>query len=140
MCPRLKPCFYSEKQYIYMENESVSYIFFVIQGKIVHVLPRFFATPYISINEGNQFGVIDIVASIELGNINLDDWFSKKSQLKRMFSAQSMTVCETLNLDLHNLYHMQQEFNEDFMELYEYTKTRLKRCLETKLQAIEKCT
>lgn len=114
MCPKLKPHFYTEKQYVYLENETIKHIFFLINGKVTLVLPRFYGTPYVSINEGSQFGIIDIVASIELTNIEKDDWFQKKAQLKRMFTAQSLVNSETLNLDLNSFYLMQQEFNEDF--------------------------
>lgn len=53
MCPLLKPEFYTENQYIFMENEAVSDIFFMVKGNAQFVLPRYKNTPYINVKVGD---------------------------------------------------------------------------------------
>lgn len=63
MSPLLKPSYYSDNQYIFLENEGVNEIFFLVSGKASFVLPRFNNLKYININVGSHFGMIDIVGS-----------------------------------------------------------------------------
>jgi hypothetical protein len=56
-----------------------------------------------------------------------------------MFSIQSQEDSETLTLNMENLFHMQEEFNDCYNDLFDYSSIRLKHCLKTKLEAMDKC-
>jgi hypothetical protein len=71
MCGLLKPQVFEEKQTIFMENDKIDGIFFLIKGLAAFVLPRYKNVPYINITVGNHFGVIDIVGSLETLSIPL---------------------------------------------------------------------
>ena len=63
MCEILKPMLFTEGQYYYQENENVNEIYFLINGEAAFVLPRYNNTPFITIQSGQYFGVMDIVGS-----------------------------------------------------------------------------
>lgn len=64
MCPLLKPVIFEDRQYIFIENEKVDGIFFMISGQASFVLPRFKNLQYINITMGHLFGLIDIIGSL----------------------------------------------------------------------------
>lgn len=68
--PRLRPQMFMEKEYIYMENDLIEEIYFIVQGQVAFVLPRYKAAKYVTINEGNFFGFLDIVGYCEMMQIN----------------------------------------------------------------------
>lgn len=61
-----------------MDNEGVTEVFFLVKGKVNFVLPRYRNSSYIAIAEGNIFGIIDIVGSCQILNIEIHDWFKEK--------------------------------------------------------------
>jgi len=71
MSPLLKPTYFSDNEYIFLENESVNEIFFLVVGKASFVLPRFNNCRYVNINVGNHFGLIDIFGSCQTQNIDV---------------------------------------------------------------------
>ena len=55
-------------------------------GDCGFVLPKFNNTKYITINNGNYFGVIDIIGSLlqsENGYAKLNEWVKYKDLIKR---------------------------------------------------------
>ena len=75
MCPLLKPRICEEKQYIYLENEKVDGIFFMIAGEASFVLPRFKNMQYINITIGHMFGMIDIIGCMQQNNLDMSKWY-----------------------------------------------------------------
>lgn len=114
MCPLLRPQIYNENQFFFNENEAISEIFFMIKGLGSFVLPRYKNTPYIVINGGSHFGVIDIVGSCNIQNIDIKEWFVKRVNLMRQFSVQSIVNSEVLCLNVQQLFQMENEFNDCF--------------------------
>jgi hypothetical protein len=103
------------------------------------VLPRYRNTPYIKIKEGNHFGIIDIVGSCQINDVDLSDWYKKKSLLSRQFTIQSRNQCEVLILSLQHLYQMEQEFIDCFDDLFQSSLLRLKNAWLMKLKSMQKC-
>jgi hypothetical protein len=64
MCPLLKPWQFEADSYIFIEGEEVKDICFMINGYAAFVHPSFRNTRYISIENGDNFGVIDIVGTV----------------------------------------------------------------------------
>lgn len=118
MCPLLKPQIYTQNQFFFLDNETVNEAYFLIKGKAAFVLPRYRNVPYIRIIEGNHFGIIDIVGSCQIHNIEITEWYKKKSLLTRQFTVQSKTQCEVLILSIQHLFQMEQEFNDCFDDLF----------------------
>lgn len=81
LCPLLNPRYYGENQYIFLEGDEINDIAFMMSGMASMVLPSFENTKYLEISPGNMFGVIDIIGSIQTKNLDLNDWFPKRSQL-----------------------------------------------------------
>jgi hypothetical protein len=63
LCPLMKPAFYADDEYIYLEGDDIGHIYFLITGISSFVLPSFNNTRYIDLVEGDNFGMIDIVGS-----------------------------------------------------------------------------
>jgi CRP-like cAMP-binding protein len=52
---------YNKDEFIYLEGEHVSFIYFLVKGEAAFVLPRFDNAIYIMIGQGDNFGVIDML-------------------------------------------------------------------------------
>jgi hypothetical protein len=61
ICPLLKPLLLIEGTFIYKEEDRINGIYFLESGKAAYVLPRYHSFPYVHINQGDSFGIIDIV-------------------------------------------------------------------------------
>jgi hypothetical protein len=114
MCPLLKPQIFEEKQFIYVENEKVDDIFFLISGKAAFVLPRYKNLMYINVTIGHMFGLIDIIGYLQTNNIELDNWYVNRQNMFRQFSVQSINYSEVLALSVDNLFRLEQEFSYTF--------------------------
>jgi CRP-like cAMP-binding protein len=94
LCPLLKPQFYADDQYIYLEGDDVKHIYFLIDGVASFVLPSFDNTRYINIEVGDHFGVIDIMGCAKAQDFEMSEWYSKKRMLKRQFSVAAIENVE----------------------------------------------
>lgn len=79
LCPLMKPTIYYDQQYIYLEGDDVSGIYFMVTGNASFVLPSFRNTSYINVLVGDHFGVVDIVSSAERKQFELEKWYEKRS-------------------------------------------------------------
>lgn len=92
ICPRLKPMVQNEDQYIFMDDDEVSCIYFLINGDAGYVLPKHGQLMYIKFKVGCHFGVIDIVSYfVENEHLDPQEWSQYQDGLKRNFSAQCKT-------------------------------------------------
>ena len=58
-----------------MEGDEISSIYFLTNGMASFVLPSYENTSYVNINNGNHFGVMDIIGSIVTNdNIDFKSW------------------------------------------------------------------
>jgi len=87
MCPMLKPEYYGANAFIYQEGDDIKEIHFLITGTSGFVLPSFRCCAYIQIEEGDNFGVMDIIGSTQIENVELADWYAKKQIMKRQFTV-----------------------------------------------------
>jgi len=139
ICPLLKPNEYPKDQYVFFEGDDVTNIFFLSGGKAGFVLPKYKNTTYIEVDEGDTFGIIDIVASVLNANYDLDSWYGHLDVLTRQFTLMSLKKCECMCLSLQDLQRMKHEFREVYSKLMEDSCTRLRRALKLKLKAIRIC-
>ena len=63
MCPLLKPQYYEDREFIISEGDEIKDIHFLVDGDAAFVLPSFKNTKYITIENGDHFGIIDIMGS-----------------------------------------------------------------------------
>jgi hypothetical protein len=83
---------------------------------------------------------MDIIGSLQIGEVDLDNWYDNKHMLKRQFSVQATTETETLFLSINNLYQMQLEFSDSFCNLfYKMAVNRLRKAWMAKLKAMKEC-
>jgi len=61
VCPLLKPLQIIEHTFIQMEQDNIININFMETGQASYVLPRYNNFQYINIDEGDHFGVADVV-------------------------------------------------------------------------------
>ena len=80
ICPLLKPLVTTPKEYVFYEGDEVTRIFFLKNGSCNYVLPKFTNTKYIQVSEGSVFGVIDIIASCFMDDVQQFDDQGKKVQ------------------------------------------------------------
>lgn len=140
LCPLLKPFPFAQNQFIFLEGDDISQIYFLIQGKCSFVLPSFDNTAYIRIGVGDHFGIIDIVGSSAIKNFEIDKFMENKNFLQRQFTviANNDNV-DTLTLSLQDLHRLKQEFNECYETMLLNSHIRLRRTWMAKLLAMKKC-
>lgn len=137
ICPLMRPMLNLENQYIFFEGDDVSQIYFFMSGEAGYVLPKHNNIKYIEFQQGNHFGVTDIVGSVlSSKDQDLEKWMNYKESLRRQFTSMSQTRCELLTLSVDELARMQHEFQEPYENLFESAYSRLNRCLKIKLKAI----
>lgn len=112
----------------------------MINGQAAFVLPRYNNTKYIRVKNGNHFGIIDIIGAMQKERIDIEDWYKQRHLLNRQFSVQSTQNSEVLNLQIVNLYQMQQEFLDCFNDIFLGAMNTLKKAWINKLEAMQKCS
>ena len=141
VCPLLKPLSKNQDQYIFFEDDDVSCIYFLKKGKAGYVLPRQNNLLYVTLSEGFQFGLTCIVGSfMQQGKqaFDIDNWISRRDQIKRQFTIQCQGDCESLTFSINDLNQMKNEFYEIYTELFENSLTILRRMIRIKVRAIQK--
>jgi hypothetical protein len=99
-----KPNFFEKSEFVYSEGDSVHDIYFLHKGTANFVLPIVKNYPYIRIEPGDHFGVIDIIGTqLEHDKGKLENWFENKNNLKRFFSVQASTHLECISISINNL-------------------------------------
>ena len=73
ICPLLKNEVYCPGEYVYYANDEIESIYFVNKGTCNYVLPDFSNTEYISVQDGDSFGVTDIVGACFKYSRDLED-------------------------------------------------------------------
>ena len=87
ICPLLKPLMLIEDTFVFKEGDGISAIYFLETGEAAYVLPRYDSFPYINIEKGDSFGIIDIVFRT-LKQANEEE--VPVTSLKRKFTVQSI--------------------------------------------------
>jgi hypothetical protein len=64
ICPLFKQYVVMENEYLYMEGDEITAIYFLKAGKCAYVLPKYENSRYIDVGPGLDFGMEDIVGSI----------------------------------------------------------------------------
>lgn len=139
ICPLLKPREYPRNEYIYLENDDVTHIYFLSQGMCGFVLPKYKNATYIEIQEGQHFGIIDIVHSVLQSNYEIENWFLHKDLLQRHFTVMSLGPVESMTLSIQDLQRMKTEFNEAYQSMFKHAFSRLKRAVKLKVHALKLC-
>lgn len=57
----IKPFNMQEQEYIFKEGEKIIEMYFLVQGEVGYVLPRFSNKVYITIEQGEKFGHVDLL-------------------------------------------------------------------------------
>jgi len=138
ICPILKLCYFDESQYIYQEGEEVENIYFMLNGEANYVLTRYANTAYIHIDEGDQFGAIDIICG-SYGDFDPLNWMEQRSKFLRQFTTMAFKMSETLTMNIEDLSKLQKEFNTEYNLLFSESKKDLKNALILKQKASNKC-
>lgn len=63
ICPLLKPLYFQKDEYVFMEGDEVTCMYFLKEGVIGNVLPRYHNVKYVDYPVGSHFGVMDIISS-----------------------------------------------------------------------------
>ena len=139
ICPLLKPRVVASQQYVYLDNDVIDSIYFLTRGTAGFVLKLKKNIVYIEINEGDDFGQVDLVqCSIDLKKDYRTDneVFYNSDKLVRQFTVQALEKCELLTLSIADLVKMKHEFYEKYLELFEKSEIVLKRVLQQMLKVI----
>ena len=102
-------------------------------------MPKYKNATYIEVDEGQHFGVIDIVGSILQSDYYVDSWFMHKDLLHRQFTMMALCRIETFKLSIQALHKMKLEFLEAYQKLFESSFIRLKGALKLKIEAMKIC-
>lgn len=123
VCPLFKPTIFEIDKYIYFEGDDVSSIYFLKKGSCGFVLPKNENSKFVQIEEGDSFGVADIIASMfSHESIDPTEWLLRKDLMFRQFTVMADTDIEALSLSVNDLLKIHIEFQECFNEIIEYSK------------------
>lgn len=139
ICPQLKPICFAENQNIFFEGDDIKNIFFLSKGNAGYVLPKYENTIYINIQEGDHFGIIDLLGSCSNNFLDHNDWISRKTMLQCQFTIQALTEVTVQSLSIENLYKMQLEFPDIYDQLFNESITILRRTLIQRFKAMKEC-
>ena len=126
----MKGEYYSNSEYIFIEGDQVTKMFFIINGGAQFVLSEYYNTPYINLPEHNHFGLIDIYGSQTKHGFEINEWQENYFLLKRMFSIQTIKETEVLYLNIHDLNKMHAQFPSDFNSIISQNGVRFKSALK----------
>ena len=70
-----------------MEGDEVTCIYFLKEGMVGNVLPRYHNVKYVDYPVGSTFGVLDILASCFHHELDPTDWVSNHDLMKREFTV-----------------------------------------------------
>jgi hypothetical protein len=85
---------------------------------------------YVEIDEGDDFGQVDILSCSIDEECEVQDIFDDVDSLKRQFTVQALVNCELMSLSTDSLKKMSQEFYDAFVSLFSLAKIRLERLLK----------
>lgn len=136
----VKQLYFEEKEYIYKEGEIANSIFFLVNGHLGYVLPRYKNKKFKEILTGEHFGHVDFAeyvkkverrdrgsqartsnaASHQLSSDRKKDDFNKAAIARpvRNFTVLASSHGELLELKLDDLLIMRIEFPGIFEELF----------------------
>ena len=66
---------------IYHEEEDITQIYFLMKGKAFFILPQYQNMCYVQIRIGEEFGILDFMASSVKHNFEFDKWLMNKQKL-----------------------------------------------------------
>ena len=109
------------------------------EGKAAYVLPRYKNAPYVTIEESDTFGLIDIVfrnLQMESGN-QLELEGARGNLMKRKFTVQTVKNSIIHQLSIDDLKRLQFEYPEVYDELFFEQSELLEEILTSKMEAIQ---
>lgn len=86
VCRLLRQQIYEESVNIYHEEEDITQVHFLMKGKACFILPQYQNIPYIKVRLGEEFGIVDFMASSVKHNFDFDKWIQNKQKLQRHFT------------------------------------------------------
>ena len=93
-------------------------VYFLSKGLAAFVLPRYENKPYISVNESDYFGHLDIAMFENIIDVDLIA-LKRSKKLMRRFTVRALVNCEMFTLTIEELEKMKLEFPEMYIELFE---------------------
>lgn len=91
-------------------------------------------------DQGDHFGLIDLVGCSQLNNFEIDNFLANRNKLQRQFTVQAITDIEILTLSIQDLARMKEEFYDCYQILISQAYRRLKRVWILKLKTMKSCT
>lgn len=118
-----------EQEYIYKEGEKIVEMYFIVEGSVQFVLPRYNNTSYVEVDMGFHFGHEDLLGvrsaneSLEQQTtVNLVVTQKKNFQVKTMLNNKTLHFSSPITLTQHN---QQKEKNK---LLRQFTVMAYKNC------------
>ena len=140
ICPLLKPATFPEDQHIILEKDDITHINFLIKGEAGYALPNYDNAVYIKVDEGDHFGVADIVGSFSNHEVGFkDDWISRKAHLQCQFTVIAITKATVLSFEVDSFHRMQIEHPDLYEELIVESMTQLRNILLHRFKAMKEC-
>jgi len=75
ICPLLKTVIFSVNEHLYFEGDEINSVYFIKKGEVGFVLPKHNNVKYININEGIEFGMIDICGCAVENDYDLEGFY-----------------------------------------------------------------
>ena len=120
----------SAGSYIYQESDVIHNMYFMYKGEAGFALPRFNSV-YLLIEEGDMFGLIDII-------YNGDSEEIESSSLSRKFTIKCTENSEFIMLSVQHLTSMRSEFPEVYLDIFSGQSLNLWATLKLKLKALQR--
>ena len=124
----LRPFRVEPGELIYQAGEPVLELYFLSKGSAEFVLPQCHDLPFMLLQEGDVFGVMDLVPATKQSRI--------EKEAQRHFSVMAKTRCEVLCLSLEHLALLKDKYPSAVDELFELAVVRLERAIRVRKEAI----
>lgn len=116
-------------------------VFFLVEGMVNYVLPRYENYAYYTIKVGQCFGHADLADEqtfLEPETNPKELAHFKKKKIYRLFTVQATEYCDLLTMTMEDCIQMKLEFPDQFMELFHELKAQRDKELLLKLDALKK--
>ena len=109
--PLLDQSYYQANEIIYYQADKADEIYFQLNGLCAFVIPFDYNVAYIQIENGDQFGDLDLVASARESRVEQNEMLNLHAEhsinLVRFFTVQAVNDTLLMKMNLTSLHRMQ---------------------------------
>ena len=127
ICPLLTPRFIPQDKYVYHDGDIAYHMYFLTKGSAGFVLPLKCNIIYVEINEGDDFGQVDILACSIEEEKSIEEMMQNRNHIIRRFTVQVLSDSEVLELSMKDLIAMKKQHFNAYSSIFDIAEYKLRR-------------